>query len=299
METKIGGKMQKILKWFIICVVLMIIGIIIVSIINNNVKNKNLAYNIQVEQGYIHLTDEYDEKGINMDVFFSNDKSKSILINTLKSLEKEEDYYYLDGQNIYVNNYTEIFKNDLFFVPNNDSSLIEKDIAPIKSLQGDSRFFNACDLKNTNGKEIDFNKYNSKPIEIYSDKPISIILGNRFKKYLDKGDIVSGTIYRGLRLKFVVKDFLSQKAHVTSGKYKKAIDEFFTDDSMDGCVIIPNFKLQENDKDGFKNWMINLCQRCEGIYFVKSKSDCNKKIDNIKKIKERTGFKFSTYYEPE
>lgn len=89
---------------------------------------------MQVEQGYIHLTDDYDANGVTLNDFFSNKQSQKIMDKALELLRKEEDYYYLDSQDVYIENYKEKL-NNISFVPNNDKTLIDHSIAPLKSFQ--------------------------------------------------------------------------------------------------------------------------------------------------------------------
>ena len=286
------------IRFFIWCVAIVLFCSLLVFLREKNKEDGNTAFNIQVSQGYIHLTDDYDTNGTSLTSFLSKEQSVDVLEQTLDMLKNEKDYFFLDAQDIYIEKYNETLHKDLSFIVNNDKSVIEKDVAPIKSLQGDSAFFNDCHLKNDMLQTIDFGKYNN-VAGLKSGKPVSVILGYGFRKYLRKGDIFNGTIYDGLSLKFVVEDFLKKNSKADNKKFKEAINEFAYDKNLDYYVLIPNLYLNKNDKYYHKNYLINLCQRCEGILFVKSKKDCKKKIGIIKKIRERTGFQLSTYFDPD
>ena len=263
---------------------------------NSSNSTKEMAFKMQVEQGYIHLTDDYDANGLSLGNFLSNNKSEKILKTTLDYLRKEKDYFFLDAQDVYVDNFNELLFGNIFFVADNDRSLIYGDTAPIKSLQGDSSFFKCCNLKNYRNKQIDFNAINFKPINVKNDKPISVVLGYNYKDYLKIGERFKGRIYEGLDLEFIVKDFLKEKTYVHSKQYNSGITEFVSEKTLDNYIIVPNFYLKDDNSNNERNYMINLLQRCEGIYFVNSKKDCKQKINVIKHIKERTGFQLSTHF---
>lgn len=284
-------------KWLVLCIsLLLLLAIIIIAFCgNNNESGRERAFNMQVEQGYIHLTDDYDANGVTLNDFFSDKKSQKIMNETIELLRKEKDYYYLDSQDIYIENYKEKL-NNISFVPNNDKTLIDHSIAPLKSFQGESRFFNDCGLKNEQDNIIDFGKYNKRIIDIESKEPISIVLGYNYKKYFNKGEIFEGKIYGGLNLMFIVKEFLKDNSKANSKRFNSGISEFSSDSVLDNYIIIPNFVLKTNNKQKTKYVTINACQRCEGLLFIDSEKDCIKKINIIKTIKERTGFQFSTHF---
>lgn len=289
-------KKKKMAKRFIflsLAVIAFITVIIFLLCRKSYDSTKEMAFRLQVEQGYIHLTDDYDANGVSLGEFLSNNNSMKIMTKTLECLGKEDDYFYIDSQCVYIDNYNDLLGGDISFVEDNDKSLIYGDTAPIKSLQGDSSFFKCCNLKNYHNEKIDFIKYNSHPIDVKNNKPISVALGYNFKDYLKIGERFKGIMYEGLALEFVVKDFLKEKSSSYSKKYDSGIKEFVSDKTLDSYIIIPNFRLKE---DNNRNYMINLLQRCEGIYFVNSKKDCKKKINVIKHIKERTGFQLSTHF---
>ena len=57
---------------------------------NSSNSTKEMAFKMQVEQGYIHLTDDYDANGLSLGNFLSNNKSEKILKTTLDYLRKEK-----------------------------------------------------------------------------------------------------------------------------------------------------------------------------------------------------------------
>lgn len=233
------------------------------------------------ESGDWMLTDDYDSRDSSFEDFLKQKDAYNILKETCEMLKNTfgSDYYDVSRQDV---EYIGEFPGDQEFVSGGKEAVNQKIngqiLSPLESLQVSYNF--ACQKKMNElietgeafGKEDD---------QTGADQIIPVLAGASYQKIFKAGDTFQGKYLGEKDLKFRIEGFFKKDASVLLDNEEILLD----------CMLVfPSLCLKETDSMEFQKILLSV--KCQGYLHYDRKSDLEKKMEQLEKIKKETGFRY-------
>ena len=276
--------------YFFVTIILLIMGFLIVFFANilYSIAWQNNDYEEREnDKGAFKLSNKYDlEEDQSLIKFYNQPNALKILWDTYNEIKKSNclKYYEYSDQSL---TYLGDFNGDLSLVDGYDETFINQEsevgtITPLKSIQISREEIDENNLEEsmTIGSPFSDSDYN------YPDNyNINVIMGANFKKYFNINDEFAAYYLGEEEIKCTVIGFYEPNTNLNIAGIDGLIDDY---------IVFPLFNLDEeqiHNSNFFK--LALLTNKIEGYVHYDNLKECNRSIDEVDKISQKTGYKYN------
>lgn len=275
---------------FFVTVNLLIMGFLMIFFANMlcSIAWQNNDYEKRkTEKGAFKLSNKYDlEENQSLMKFYNQHNALNILWDTYNEIKRNNNlkYYEYSDQSL---TYLGYFNGDLSLVDGYDETFINQEsevgiITPLKSVQISYEEI----VENNLDESIDIGSTFSDLDYKYSDNHnINLVMGANFKKYFNINDKFSAYYLGEEKFTCKVIGFYVQNTNLNIAGIDGLIDDY---------IVFPLFNL---DKEQIYNSnflkLALLTNKIEGYVQFDDLDECNRVIDEVDKISQKTGYKYN------
>ena len=265
-----------------------LIGVLIAVLLFGKLFEKNSPQQnsgtLEVEisgSGEWMLTDDYDSENSSFEDFLKQKDAGAVLKETYKNVKDTfgTAYYDVSRQDI---EYLGKFPGNEAYVSGGKDALNQKIneqiLSPLESLQVSYDF--------TSQKKMDElietgETFEKEDYQKGADQVIPVLAGASYQKIFKVGDTFQGKYLGEKDLKFQIKEFFKENVSVSLDNEEILLDRI---------LVFPSLCLKETDSQEFQKILLSV--KCQGYLHYDGKSDLEKKLEQLEKIKKETGFRY-------
>lgn len=233
------------------------------------------------ESGDWMLTDDYDSRDSSFEDFLKQKDAYDTLKETYEMLNNAfgGDYYDVGRQDI---EYLGKFPGDEAYVSGGKDAMNQKIngqiLSPLESLQVSYNFVCQKKMNELIGTGEMFGK---EDYQRGAEQIIPVLAGASYQKMFKAGDTFQGKYLGEKDLKFQIRGFFKKDAGISLDNEEILLDRM---------LVFPSLCLKENDSGEFQKILLSV--KCQGYLHYDGKSDLEKKLKQLEKIKKETGFRY-------